>query len=50
MSADEIVRAEQEQIEQLVALGLGRYDAVRAVDWQTLAAETRGPAAVALED
>jgi hypothetical protein len=49
MSADEIVRAEKAEIERLIALGLGRYDAVQAVDWQTPAAEAPGPAAVALE-
>jgi hypothetical protein len=29
---DEIIRVEQHQIEQLVALGLRRYEAIEAVD------------------
>ena len=32
MSADEIVRIEKSEIERLMALGLGRYDAIRAVE------------------
>jgi hypothetical protein len=32
MLGDEILRAEQEKIKRLIALGLGRYDAVQAVD------------------
>jgi hypothetical protein len=32
MSGDEIVRTEQEKIKRLIALGLGRYEAVQAVD------------------
>jgi len=32
MSSDELVRAESTEIDRLVALGLGRYDAIRAVE------------------
>lgn len=32
ISSDEIIRIEKHQIEQLVALGLGRYEAIRAVE------------------
>ena len=32
MSADEIVRVEKFKIERLMALGLGRYEAIRAVE------------------
>jgi len=32
MTADEIVRAEEFKIERFMALGLGRYEAIRAVD------------------
>ena len=40
MTADEIVRAEEFEIERFMALGLGRYEAIRAVedaiDWRTV--------------
>jgi hypothetical protein len=56
MAGDEIVRVEQYEIEQFVALGLGRYDAIRAVDagidWhavKSLVTERGCPVAVALE-
>ena len=32
MSADEIVRVEKSEIERFMALGLGRYEAIRAVE------------------
>jgi len=32
ISGDEIIKIERHQIEQLVALGLGRYDAIRVVE------------------
>jgi len=32
MSADEIVRIEKSKIERFMALGLGRYEAIRAVE------------------
>lgn len=32
MSADEIVRTEKFKIERFMALGLGRYEAIRAVE------------------
>ncbi len=32
MSGDEIVRVEKFKIERFMALGLGRYQAIRAVD------------------
>lgn len=32
MSADEIVRVEKFKIERFMALGLGRYEAIRAVE------------------
>lgn len=42
MSCDEIVRVEKFKIERFVALGLGRYDAIRAVedelDWHAVEA------------
>ena len=41
MSADEIMRVEKVKIEQFMALGLGRYQAIRAVedsvDWHAVA-------------
>jgi hypothetical protein len=53
MFANEIFRSELFQIEQLVALGLGRYEAIEAVeagvDWRTVASrltEQDGPIAV----
>jgi len=40
MSGDEIVRVEKFKIERFVALGLGRYEAIRAVedevDWHSV--------------
>ena len=40
MIADEIVRAEESKTEQFIALGLGRYEAIRAVeegiDWSAV--------------
>ena len=42
MSGDEIVRVEKFKIERFVALGLGRYEAIRAVedevDWHAVEA------------
>jgi hypothetical protein len=42
MTGDEIVRVEEFKIEQFIALGLGRYEAIRAVedaiDWHALKA------------
>ena len=42
MSGDEIVSVEKFKIEQFVALGLGRYEAIRAVedevDWHAVEA------------
>jgi hypothetical protein len=32
LSADEIVRVEKSKIERFMALGLGRYEAIRAVE------------------
>ena len=32
MRADEIVRVEKSKIERFMALGLGRYEAIRAVE------------------
>jgi hypothetical protein len=55
MTGDEIVRVEELKIEQFVALGLGRYEAIRAVedaiDWHAVAAllKTGCALAVALE-
>jgi hypothetical protein len=53
---DEIIRVEQHQIEQLVALGLRRYEAIQAVDAglgsqavEALAAGSGGTVAAALE-
>jgi len=40
IAGDEIVRVEELEIERFVALGLGRYDAIRAVedgiDWRAV--------------
>ncbi len=56
LGGDEIIRVEKHKIEQFVALGLGRYDAVTAVDAgidlkavESLVAERGCPAAAALE-
>jgi hypothetical protein len=42
MTSDEIVRVEQFKIERFMGLGLGRYEAIRAVedavDWQAVEA------------
>ncbi|HEU5244137.1 MAG TPA: hypothetical protein VFU33_07030 [Gaiellaceae bacterium] len=42
MTSDEIVRVEQFKIERFMVLGLGRYEAIRAVeyalDWHAVAA------------
>jgi hypothetical protein len=42
MTGDEIVRAEEFKIERFMALGLGRYEAIRAVeaaiDWHAVEA------------
>jgi hypothetical protein len=42
MTSDEIVRVEQFKIEQFLGLGLGRYEAIRAVedavDWHAVEA------------
>ena len=42
MTSDEIVRVEQFKIERFMGLGLGRYEAIRAVedavDWHALEA------------
>jgi hypothetical protein len=54
--SDEIVKVEKYKIERFVALGLGRYDAIKAVeagvDWHTVESfvtEKGCPIAVALE-
>jgi hypothetical protein len=55
MSGDEIVRVEKFKIERFMALGLGRYQAIRAVedalDWQRVEALLKAECtlAVALE-
>jgi hypothetical protein len=55
MSGDEMVRVEKVKIERFIALGLGRYAAIRAVedavDWHAVEAllETGCTLAVALE-
>ncbi|HEX5256744.1 MAG TPA: hypothetical protein VFW69_23290 [Mycobacterium sp.] len=55
MSGDETVRVEKYKIERFMALGLGRYAAIRAVedavDWHAVEAllETGCTLAVALE-
>jgi hypothetical protein len=55
MSGDEIVRAEKFKIERFMALGLGRYQAIRAVedalDWHRIEVllEAECTLAVALE-
>ena len=47
MSADEIVRVEKSKIERFMALGLGRYEAIRAVedalDWRRVEALRQNP-------
>ena len=56
MAGDEIIRVEKDSIERFVALGLGRYDAINAVDAgidsyavETLVRESGCPVAVALQ-
>jgi hypothetical protein len=56
IASDEILRVEEYKIERFIALGLGRYDAIRAVeagiDWHTveqLVNEKHCPLPVALE-
>jgi hypothetical protein len=55
MSGDEMVRVEKFKIERFIALGLGRYEAIRAVedavDWHAVEAllATGCTLAVALE-
>jgi hypothetical protein len=55
IASDEIVRVEKFKIERFMALGLGRYDAIRAVedgiDWHTVEAlvKTGRPLTVAVE-
>jgi len=55
IASDEIVRAEKFKIERFIALGLGRYDAIRAVedgiDWRTIEALVQAgrPVTVAVE-
>jgi hypothetical protein len=56
LCSDEIVRVEEYKIERFVALGLGRYDAIQAVDagidWHTveqLVDESGCPLALAVE-
>ena len=55
MTSDEIVRVEQFKIERFMGLGLGRYEAIRAVedavDWHAVEAllHTGCTLAVALE-
>jgi hypothetical protein len=55
MTGDEIIRVEESKIERFMALGLGRYEAIRAVedaiDWHTVEAllQTGCALTVALE-
>ena len=55
IASDEIVRVEEFKVGRLMALGLGRYEAIRAVedgvDWHAVEAlvETGCPLNVALE-
>ena len=50
MSADDIVRVEKFKIERFMALGLGRYEAIRAVedalDWHTVETLIHEPKAI----
>jgi hypothetical protein len=56
IASDEIVRVEEFKIERFMALGLGRYEAIRAVadgiDWHTVEAlvKTGCPFTVAVEN
>lgn len=51
MSGDEIVRVEKCEIERFIALGLGRYEAIRAVEdahqWHKLGTLRHEPKAAA---
>jgi hypothetical protein len=55
IASDEIVRVEGFKIERFIALGLSRYEAIKAVedgiDWHTVEAlvETGSPLAVAVK-
>lgn len=55
IASDEIVRVEEYKVERFVALGLGRYEAIRAVeagvDWHAVESlvEKQCPLSVALE-
>jgi len=56
VSSDEMIRVERSEIERFLALGLGRYDAVNAVDAgiassavAALVAERGCPVTVALQ-
>lgn len=55
IASDEILRVEKLQIERFMALGLGRYDAIKAVedgvDWHSVEVlvQTGCPISVALE-
>lgn len=50
MSSDEMVRMEKFKIERFMALGLGRYEAIRAVedalDWHTVEVLRHEPKAI----
>jgi hypothetical protein len=52
MSGDEIVRVEKFKIERFMALGLGRYEAIRAVedavDWHAVDALVKAGCTVAV--
>jgi hypothetical protein len=52
MTGDEIVRVEEFKIERFMALGLGRYEAIRAVedaiDWHVVEALLRTGCALAV--
>jgi hypothetical protein len=52
MTSDEIVRVEQFKIERFMGLGLGRYEAIRAVedavDWHAVEALLKTGCALAL--
>jgi hypothetical protein len=56
MAGDEIIKVEKDNIDRFVALGLGRYDAISAVDAgidshavESLVRESGCPVAVALQ-
>lgn len=52
MTSDEIVRVEQFKIERFMGLGLGRYEAIRAVedavDWHAVEALLKAGCALAV--